>query len=154
MNQKVLAFLSIVAIILGVFNLVHIIDPNLINLSFLQFTPSNTSQQIALQVVRITIQNASDGVFYHYRVQVTIMKPEGTPTLYNCHIQLDYLTKSNVWSAVSEDIGIVNYSGNGGGIIEFGGDFKSGKSCPASGSSYSADQEPNIRVSSYGYLKP
>jgi hypothetical protein len=56
-------------------------------------------------VRNISIRNATD----YYEVMVEVSAPVKPLTLYNCYMEIDYLTKSNTWKTVSGYVGTVDF---------------------------------------------
>jgi hypothetical protein len=106
MDQRILAALTVTAIVLGVINLtlLLILNPQ-INTTLSESTLSNTAQEIPLEVQYIGIRNSSE----YYVVQITASIPDEPLTLFNCVMQVDYLTESNTWKTTSDYLGIVDF---------------------------------------------
>ena len=163
MNQKILAALSITAIILGVINLtlLFFLNPQ-INEYLL-----NTAQEIPLENISIEIQKVSgENITQYYRVRIRASISDEPTTLYNCILKMDYLTESDTWKTNSEYLGTVNLHsdtpdnnvviGNTFNVDnDFSNDDENLKASQAFLNGYLVEYEGNnIRVEAYGYPKP
>ena len=118
--------------------------------AFYLTTSLTSNPKIPLGVGDIAIQELSD----YYDVQVSVYLPYNYTTLFNCHIEVKYLTQNDIWKTVSKDIGILNYRDYKEQPLQLDGDFKSGNPYLKQDGHYHGDVEPNIKVETYGYLKP
>lgn len=146
MKQKVLVAIAIIALILGILNLIFLLVPPKSN-------PLSTPPIRQLEVSDIKINGGQDifGVD-SVVIEVTVYLAGDVPTLFNCYVQADYLTIENVWKTTSKEIGIVNYSENVYPQLRLDTDFASEIALPSIGwQSYSGI---NLKVEAYGYLKP
>ena len=163
MNQKILAALSITAIILGVINLtlLFFLNPQ-INEYFL-----NTAQEIPLENINIEIQKVSgENITQYYRVRIRASIHDESRTLYDCILKMDYLTESNTWKTNSEYFGALNLhsdTSSSNVVItksfnvdnDFNNDDENLKTSQAFLNGYQLEYEGNnIRVEAYGYPKP
>lgn len=150
MNQKILVALTIIAIILGVLNMTLLLIPNLTNTLPFQSTPPDTAQKIPLEV-SYAIKNSSE----YYVIRVHVSLPDEVQTLFNCYIQVDYLTKNDTWKTVSRNIGIVYYCQDPpiNQNLRLDGDFMSDQNITHD-AYFQKYEESNIKVEAYGYLKP
>ena len=156
MNQKVLVALTIIAVVLGILNLTLLLIPNIQNYIFSsQSTLPVAGQKMPLEF-GMTINNSSG----YYPIQFVAILPYEIPTLFNCHVKLDYLTESGVWKTTSKDIGLVDckYSGDMRKVsLTLDSDFDSGGVPISQDAYYQSVNNPsqmNIKVEAYGYLKP
>ena len=101
MNQKVLVAIAVTALILGILNLVILLLPP-------QSNPINAVQKVPLDISNIAIRNSTDV----YSIMLQVYLTDETPTLYNCNVQVEYLTVDNTWKTLSKNIGIVNFEDN------------------------------------------
>jgi hypothetical protein len=89
-----------------------------------------------------------------------VILPSEIPTLFNCHVKLDYLTENGVWKTTSKDIGIIDYKYSGDMrrvSLSLDSDFNSGGIVISRDGYYQGVDNPsqmNIKVEAYGYLKP
>jgi hypothetical protein len=146
MKQKVLVAIAIIALILGIINLILLLVPP-------QSTPIDVAQKIPLTVTNIRITGGQDylGVD-RFVIQVTLNLPEEIPTLFNCSVQAEYLTVDDVWKSTSKNIGIVNYGDYENPQLRLDTDFACEITPPSIGwQSYDGN---NLKVEAYGYLKP
>ena len=105
MNQKILAALSITAIILGVLNLalLLLLNPQI-------STDLNLPQEIPLESIGIDMQRvAPDNIIQFYRVSIYASIPDEPKTLYNCVFKMQYLTENDTWKTNTEYLGSVNF---------------------------------------------
>jgi len=103
-----------------------------------------------LEIDGIAIQDCNE----YFAMRITVSLPSKTQTLYNCHIEAQYLTQSGAWKTCSKNIGIVNYGDNIHESLQLDSDFKSGNPYLEPDGHYHGDIEPNVEVEAYGYLKP
>jgi len=103
-----------------------------------------------LEISGIALQDCHD----YFAIRITLSLPSETQTLYNCHVEVAYLTQTDAWKTSSKNIGIVNYGGNILEALELDSDFKSGNPYLKPDGEYHGDVEPNVKVEAYGYLKP
>ena len=134
-NKQVFAVVIILAIILSCLYLYSSVSSNAKN---------------PLEISGIVIQDCND----YFVIRVTLSLPSETQTLYNCRIEVQYLTQTGTWKTSSKNIGIVNYELNIHETLELDSDFKSGNPYLKPDGYYHGDVEPNIKVEAYGYLKP
>lgn len=135
MNKKILAAILIVAIFLVC-----------LCLCFGVF--SNAKKP--LQVSNIAIKDCTD----YFVIRIMVSLPSGIQTLYNCRIEVEYLTQNESWKTSSKNIGLVNYGDNIQETFELDDDFKSGNPYLKPDGYFHGDAEPNVKVEAYGYLQP
>ena len=125
--------------------------PNIIQPFNEQISESNSTQKTPLEVTNIVMKKGFDD----YILRATVYLPDGISTLYNCYMEVDYLTENDSWKTVSKDIGIVNYEENIAPQLYLDSDFKSTNPyLETGGNAFHGDEEPNVRVEAYGFLKP
>jgi len=103
-----------------------------------------------LEISDIAIQDCHE----YFAIRITLSLPSETQTLYNCYIEVKYLTQSDAWKTVSKNIGIVNYGEYKTEVLQLDGDFKSSNPHLKPDGYYHGGPEPNVKVEAYGYLKP
>ena len=143
MNQKVLVAIAITALILGILNLVILLLPP-------QSNPINVVQKVPLDVSNIGIRNSTDV----YTIMMLVYLSDETPTLYDCYVQVEYLTVNDLWKTTSKNIGIINFEDRVELHFNLDAEFAY-ESAPlepqVSWQRYDGD---NIKVEAYGYLTP
>jgi len=128
-----------------------LIAVTILTLTFLILTQSIPSDpKIALEISNIAIKETSE----YYIIKITISLPQNHTTLYNCRIEVKYLTESNVWKTTVKDIGIINYGDYKDFTLRLDSDFKSGNPYLKPDDYFHGDVEPNVKVEAYGYAKP
>ena len=146
MNQKVLVAIAVIALILGILNLILLLVPP-------QSNPMSTPPIRQLEVSGIKINGGQDifGVD-SVVIEVTVYLPDDAPTLFNCYVQADYFTVDNVWKTTSKEIGIVNYGQNVYPQLRLDTEFASEITLPSIG--WQLYGGSNLKVEAYGYLEP
>ena len=145
MKQKVLVAIAIIALILGILNLILLLVPP-------QPIPID-AQKIPIAVSNLKITGGQDYLgIDRFVIQVTLNLPEEIPTLFNCSVKAEYLTVDDVWKTTSKNIGIVNYGDSKNPQLRLDTDFACEITLPSIGwQSYDGN---NLKVEAYGYLKP
>jgi hypothetical protein len=144
MNQKVLVALAVIALILGILNLIIILLPP-------QANPINIAQKIPLRVTNTCILQMSED---YYSFEVTVSLPDEVQTLFGCYIQADYLTENGSWKTTLKEFGIVNYHESVTPQFHVDLDFAYEGYPLKSNMGRMSYNGANLKVEAYGYLKP
>ncbi len=113
-------------------------------------TQQNVNPKIPLLVYDILIKQSGTD---YYPIQVRVALPENYTTLFNCFIEVEYLTESNTWKTLSKPFGLLNYGDSKEIGFHLDMDFKNSTQY-ISQHWITARDEPNIKVEGFGFLKP
>ena len=146
MSRKFLVLGLIIGLLIGL--LIGYFLPSILSNSsgFSEITNPKISMKITGMTIHVT------GEYYVLRVDANL--PDDITTLYNCIMEVDYLTENNVWKATSENIGIVNYGQYVRPQVELDADFKIGDPSLVPYAHYYQYDGTNVEVHVFGYAKP
>jgi len=156
MNQKILVALTVIAICLGILNLVllFVLSPEGTPLSV------NTPQDIPLTYKQVQIR-----IIHESQIQVYVKAEveDNLKTLYDCEMKLDYLTNDSIWKSDVQYLGTINFhtlkaETDDHVIIDeyfyLDSDFQYDENSIHLSNMFLFYSGNNIKVEAYGYLKP
>jgi len=123
--------------------------------TYLAYNAFLSNPEVDFHVMSFIHEYESDdgNVYYAFEYTIGVQDITHHMTLYNCKLEVEYLTSSGEWEKVVKDLGTQNFSS----LVEIESlilpDFKINPDKPHSGNLWQTEHQ-NIRIKAYGYEKP
>lgn len=91
----------------------------------------------------------------NYVMRLTVSLPPNHTILYDCRVEVRYLTQDGTWKTSSRNFGsLIHGSPFKELTLQLHRDFKSGNPNLKQDGLFHEEVEPNIKIEAYGYTKP